>query len=262
MKFLKPKIFLSTLIAALFVFSTSCLDNSTGTDDNDVLYSHVENPGLSANDFLSGETFTSLEVEVDYMQGFAPNAEALDSLEAFFEQRLNKQTVTINEPTEIPAVGQSAYSASQIRALEEENRDNYTSVEDSTLRAYIIIVDGQYEDGNVLGIAYYNTSSAFFGATYEAVSGPGFGEPSRRLTESISFRHEFGHLFGLVNIPGSGTEMQTNHQDTEHEQHCDNDSCLMYYAMENAGLFDRFLGEEIPALDANCIADLQGNGGK
>lgn len=256
------KTILSTILVAIVVFSSGCTDNSTGNDDNEVLYSHTESPGLSANDFLSGETFTSLEVEVDYMQGFAPNEEALDSLEAFFEQRLNKQSVVIKEPTEIPAVGEASYTASQIRALEEENRDHYTSVEDSTLRAYIIIVDGQYEDGNVLGIAYYNTSSAFFGATYEQVSGPGFGEPSRRLTESISYRHEFGHLFGLVNIPGSGTDMQTNHQDTENGRHCDNDSCLMYYAMENAGLFDQFLGEEIPALDANCIADLQGNGGR
>lgn len=263
MKFLIRNKLLSTLIVALLIFSTGCLDNSTGNDDDqEVLYSHVENPGLSANDFLSGETFTSLELEIDYMQGFAPNEEALDSLEAFFEQRLNKQSVTINEPTEIPAVGQSSYTANEIRALEEEHRNDFTSVEDSTLRAYMIIVDGQYENGNVLGIAYYNTSNAFFGATYEQVSGSGFGEPSRRLTESISFRHEFGHLFGLVNIPGSGTEMQTNHQDTEHGRHCDNDSCLMYYAMENAGLFDQFLGEEIPALDANCIADLQANGGK
>jgi hypothetical protein len=239
------------------------MDNSTGTDeDKEIVYSHTENPGLSANDFLSAETFTSLEVEIDYMQGYAPNAEALDSLEAFFEQRLNKQSVIIKEPTEIPAAGQSSYTASEIRDLEEEYRDEFTSVEDSTLRAYMIIVDGDFEGGNVLGIAYYNTSNAFFGATYERVSGSGFNQPSRRITESISFRHEFGHLLGLVNIPGSGTEMQTNHQDTENGRHCDNDSCLMYYAMENAGLFDQFLGEEIPPLDANCINDLQANGGK
>ncbi|MBO6584930.1 MAG: hypothetical protein JJ953_02370 [Gracilimonas sp.] len=262
MKILTSKTILSTLIVALTVFSSGCLDNSTGNDDDkDIVYSHMENPGHSANDFLSGETFTSLEVEIDYMQGYAPNAESVDSLEAFLEQRLNKQSVVIKEPTEIPAVGQSSYTASEIRALEEEHRDEFTSVEDGTLRAYMIIVDGEFESGNVLGIAYYNTSNAFFGATYEEVSG-GFNQPSRRLTESVSYRHEFGHLFGLVNIPGSGTEMQTNHQDTEHGRHCDNDSCLMYYAMENAGVFGQFLGEQIPPLDENCIADLQANGGK
>jgi hypothetical protein len=226
------------------------------------VYSHGENPGSSANDFLSGDSFTELEIEIDYMQGYAPNTQAIANLETFLEQRLNKQSVTILEPTEIPAVGQSSYSANDIRNLEQEHRDEFTSTENSKLRAYMIIVDGQYEQGNVLGIAYYNTSNAFFGATYDEVSGGGLNEPSRELTETVSFRHEFGHLFGLVNIPASGTEMQTNHQDTEHGRHCDDDSCLMYYAMENAGVFGQFMGEEIPELDANCLADLQANGGK
>jgi predicted Zn-dependent protease len=260
MKIGSKLILVTTLIAATTLFGMSCSNNSTGSGGDDRnLYSHIENPGASANDFLSGENFTSLEVEIDYMQGFEPNAEALDSLKAFLEQRLNKQSVTINNPTEIPAVGQASYTANEVRDLEEEHRDEYT--EGNTLKAYMIIVDGEYEDGNVLGIAYFNTSNAFFGATYDEVSG-GLNQPSRRLTESISFRHEFGHLFGLVNIPGSGTEMQTNHQDTEHGRHCDNDSCLMYYAMENAGVFGQFFEGEIAPLDANCLADLQANGGK
>lgn len=248
---------LNVLIISLALFTVSCFNNPSGNDDDS--YLHVQNPGISANDFLSDENYTRLIVEIDYMQGFAPNDEALDSLQAFLERRLNKTSITIQTPTEIPAAGQASYTASEIRALEEQHRDEFT--EGSTLAAYMLIVDSQYEDGNVLGIAYYNTSTAFFGGTYDDVSG-GFNEPSRRLTESISFRHEFGHLFGLVNIPNSGTEMQTNHQDSEHGRHCDNESCIMYYAMEQAGLFDQFFGESIPSLDDNCIADLRGNGGK
>ena len=256
----RSKFLILSLITLTTAFlGVSCSNNSTGSDgDDEILYSHIENPGASAKDFLSNETFTSVEVEIDYMQGYEPNAEAIDSLQAFFEQRLNKQSVTINTPTEIPAVGQSSYTADEVRELEEEHRDEYT--EGNTLKAYMIIVDGEYEQGNVLGIAYFNTSNAFFGATYDEVSG-GLNQPSRRLTESISFRHEFGHLFGLVNIPASSTEMQTNHQDTENGRHCDNDSCLMYYAMENAGVFGEFFGGGIAPLDANCIADLRANGG-
>lgn len=252
---------LSVVIFSLLMITTSCSNNPSGNDGNEVLYSHTENPGLSAHDFLSNETFTKVEVEVDYMLGYKPNAEALDSLGAFLEQRLNKRSVSILEPTEIPAAGKSAYTANDIRGLEEQYRDEFTSTEDSTLRAYMIIVDSQFEQDNVLGVAYYNTSNAFFGGTFDKVSG-GFNQPSRRLTESISYRHEFGHLFGLVNIAGSGTDMQTNHQDTDNGHHCTNDSCLMYYAMENAGLFGQFFGEQIPSLDADCLADLQANGGK
>ncbi|MEX0845096.1 MAG: hypothetical protein WD022_07425 [Balneolaceae bacterium] len=251
------QIYLNILIISLMVLTVSCLENPSGTDEQ--RYSHKLNPGISANDFLSDERFTKLEVELDYMQGYAPNADALDSLEAFLERRLNKVSVSILQPTEIPAAGQVSYTATDIRNLEAKHRNEFTR--DSTLSAYMIIVDSHYKDGNVLGIAYYNTSSAFFGGTYDDVSG-GFNEPSRRLTESISYRHEFGHLLGLVNIPNSGTNMQTNHQDTDHGHHCTNNSCLMYFAMEQAGLFDQFFGESIPALDENCIADLRGNGGR
>lgn len=261
MKYSRRSGILSALVLALLMMTVSCSDLLSGNDDEEVKYSHKENPGLSAHDFLSDESYTKLEIEVDYMQGYEPNNEALDSLEIFLKRRLNKKSVSILTPTEIPAAGKLAYTANEIRGFEEQYRNEFTSVEDSTLRAYMIIVDSRYEDKNVLGIAYYNTSNAFFGGTYEDVSG-GFNQPSRRLTESVSYRHEFGHLFGLVNIQGSGTNMQTNHQDTDHGHHCTNENCLMYYGMENAGLFGQVFGEQIPALDANCLADLQANGGK
>ena len=263
MKSLKRLFILPTVL--LFTLSfTGCLDN-TGPNqgqDDPVTYPHTQNPGLSANDFLSDESFTKLEVEIDYMPGVAPDEDALTNLKSFLELRLNKTSVSLMEPTQIPSLDQSTYTANDIRELEGQYRDHFTQEDDGTLRAYMIIVDGSYEDGSVLGIAYYNTSAAFFGGTYEQVSGPALNQPSRSLTESVSFRHEFGHLFGLVNISGSGTDMQADHQDDEHGNHCTNDSCLMYYAMENSGLFDRFLGEEIPSLDENCVADLQANGGK
>lgn len=59
--------------------------------------------------------------------------------------------------------------------------------------------------------------------------------------------------------------MQTDHKDEENGNHCDNESCLMYYAMERPDLISQFLdldGEDVPGLDTNCIADLQANGGK
>lgn len=245
----------------------SCMD-STGpeepeeTEQQPEPYSHIDQPGFSANDFLADSNFTELVIEIDYMEGYAPNEEALDSLEAFLKRRLHKTSITILEPTVIPPGGQNAYSGSEIRDLEEQHRDEFTeTVEDDQLAAYMIIVDGEYTQQNVLGIAYYNTSNAFFGAAYDQASG-GVGQASRFKIEATSFRHEFGHLFGLVNIDGSGTEMQNDHQDEENGHHCDNDQCLMYYAMESTDLFGEFIGEEIPSLDQNCLLDLQDNGGK
>ncbi|MDZ7681404.1 MAG: hypothetical protein U5J63_06720 [Fodinibius sp.] len=58
--------------------------------------------------------------------------------------------------------------------------------------------------------------------------------------------------------------MQNPHKDPDHGNHCDDDSCLMYYATETTDLIGNSLasGDEIPALDANCMADLQANGGR
>jgi hypothetical protein len=259
---------LALLAAALLLLTApgvSCGDTSpagpgddNGPDEPDP-YSHTRTPGASAHDFLSDQSYTDLVVEVDYMTGYAPDSGALEQLRTFLEERLNKTTITIRTPTEIGGGGQQTYTLSAIRSLEEANRDQYT--EGQTLTAYMLFVDGEFEQENVLGVAHYNTSSAYFGAAYEQASG-GLGQPSRSLTEATSFRHELGHLFGLVAIEGSGTEMQTEHQDEANGHHCDNDQCLMYYAIESTDLFGSILGGEIPALDQNCIDDLRANGGK
>ncbi|HEX6981606.1 MAG TPA: hypothetical protein VF181_02490 [Balneolaceae bacterium] len=217
-------------------------------------YSHTEQPGSASVDFLSDSNFTELVVEVDYMPGYKPNEQALDTLKAFFEQRLHKNSVIIKEPVEVPSGGEAKYSADEVRALEAKYRSTFT--EGETLAAYMIIVDGKYEGGNLLGIAYYNTSNAFFGPSYDEASG-GTLQPSRYQIEAISFRHEFGHLFGLVGI----IEMQAEHRDEQHGHHCDNEECLMYYATQTTDI-GYIAGEGISYLDANCIADLRAEGGK
>lgn len=244
--------------ALLLVSGFACDTSVQGPIENGE-YSHLEATGASARDFLAAESYTSLVIELDYMAGYAPDPQALDQLRAFLAARLNKSSITIRTPTEIPAGGQASYSLSEIRALEAEHRDEYT--EGTTLAAYMLIVDGDYEQANVLGIAHLNTSTAYFGAALDEVSG-GLTQPSRELTEATVFHHEFGHLFGLVAIPGSGTTMQTDHQDQAHGHHCDDDRCLMYYAVETTDLFGGIIGSEVPALDANCLADLAANGGK
>jgi len=251
----------ASLILSFLVFQSCMNSTGPGNEISKSKYAHNLNPGRSANDFLADSTFTKLVVEIDYMPGYAPNERAIDSLEAFFQQRLHKSSITIKEPTEISSGGQDQYSADDVRDLEKDHRSTFT--EGDTLAAYCIIVDGNYSQQNVLGIAYYNTSNAFFGPAYDEASS-GIGSPSGYQIEALSFRHEFGHLFGLVGIQTSGTEMQTPHKDPDHGNHCDDDTCLMYYATETTDLVGNTLGsgDDIPSLDANCKADLQANGGR
>lgn len=262
---MKWKFSLLFLTAILF-FIVSCSDDSmTGSDDdsdpdNDrdptFSYNHEDQPGSSAVDFLASDDFENLVIEIDYMEGYEPTDEMVNNLKSFLESRLSKSNITILSPSSIEAGGQSSYTANDVRDWEEEYRSEFS--EENTLAAYVIILDGEYSDSNVLGIAYYNTSATLFGESIENAS-DGVGSTPRSLIESTVLQHEFGHLLGLVN---NGVEMQANHQDEENGHHCNDENCLMYYAVETTDFFASLLGGEVPDLDDQCRADLAAAGGK
>lgn len=257
------------ILAIIFSFTFaifSCSDSTVGTDDGGentdgdeiVEFDSKAPAGDSAKSYLEGDQYTNLQVEIDYMPNHAPTQNGLDSLKTFLEQRLNKQTISFRDPTEIESGGQSSYSSSDIRSLEDKHRDYVTKSDDNTLQVYFLIVDGEYANqSNVLGIAYWNTSVAFFGQTIEEVSGTPPTAPSKEKIEGTVFRHEFGHNMGLVGI---GTPTQSDHK-TDGSAHCTTDGCLMEPSVETTNFFDNFSGD-IPSLDEFCIEDLQANGGK
>ena len=255
---------LSFLIAfcSLALLFVSCSDTVTDPEDesdnpNQQEFNSETAPGNSAQAFLQSDQYTDIEVEIDYMPNHEPTQEGLDSLRLFLEQRLNKQNITLGPSNEISAESQSSYTADDIRAIESEYRDNYTEAGTSTLHVYFLMVDGEFEQSNVLGIAYYNTSVAFFGQTIEEVSS-GIGAPSEQKIEGTVFRHEFGHNMGLV---GNGSPTQSDHK-TDDSAHCTSDGCLMQRAVETGNFFENTFGGDIPDLDNLCIEDLQANGGK
>ncbi len=235
----------------------SCVDTSTGPDNEFTPeFNHKVAPGDSAKSFLEGDQYSALELEIDYMPGHKPTQAGLDSLKTFLQQHLNKQTITFRTPTEVPSGGQSAYTASDIRSLEDQHRDHF-SERTSTLQAYFLIVDGEFEQSNVLGIAYWNTSMAFFGQTIEEVSS-GIGAPPEEKIEGTVFRHEFGHNMGLV---GNGTPTVSDHK-TDGSAHCTEDGCLMEPAVETANFFANTFDGNIPDLLQFCNEDLDANGAK
>lgn len=246
-------------LIAILLITGSCSDSYSGPGnggENGSEFDSQAGPGTSAEAFLRADDFTSLELEIDYMPGYQPDAEALDSLKTFLQARLNKSQITISTPTEVASGGEDAYSADEIRALEEQYRDHFTEGDGTILHAYFLIVDGSYSDqSNVLGIAYYNTSMAFFGETIKEISG-GVTQPPRYKVEGTVFRHEFGHNMGLVN---NGTPMETDHQ--EQGAHCTQEGCLMEAAVETSDFFANIFDGDIPNLKQFCINDVQANGG-
>lgn len=254
------RIYLKYACLIIFVWTIGC------KKDNPIAEEKIEEPSpltesqITPNDFLSDKIYEKLIVEILYVNRFQPKAESVSNLKTFLEQRLTKPGgITIVEK-EIPSPGKAAYSLVDLRNIEKENRSQKTTHQ--ILTAYFFFADGDYAgnsgDSKVLGVAYGSSSMAIFEKTVKEYSG-GLTKPPVSTLESTVIHHEFAHILGLVN---NGTSMQAAHQDEPHGRHCNNQDCLMYYAAETTDIVGNLTGGNIPQLDASCIADLQGNGGK
>ncbi|HEY0040353.1 MAG TPA: M12 family metallo-peptidase [Flavisolibacter sp.] len=248
---------MKTKIITLSFIALSCLgcqktkEVANSLDPNSL---HNRSVGSSANELLSAAKYKSLKVEIQYMAGFAPDAGALNHLQAFLSASLNKPNGINIVLKEITASGKAVLTADEVHAIEKANRSAFTSNDE--IAVYILYTNGEYTDNNVLGVAYRNTSAALFGKKIRDNSG-GLGQASRTKLEATVLEHEVAHLLGLVDI---GTKMQSPHK--ANGNHCSNQNCLMYYASETTDVLGFLLTGNIPALDANCLADLKANGGK
>jgi hypothetical protein len=218
------------------------------------------NRSVRPNDFLSADTYTSLTVEIVYVDEVPLQPTSIANLKEFLTTLLNKPSGISFIERSIPSPNIPTYSPDMLRQFEFENRSLNT--EEDRLTAYIYVTNGEYSgssaDSKILGVAYDYSSMAIFEESLQEFSG-GPGRPSAAKMETTVLEHEFSHILGLVN---NGTPLVDNHHDDEHEGHCDNPDCLMYYLAETSDIADNLFGVPAPTLDANCRADLQANGGK
>ena len=232
------------LIIFLFIFSAE----SCKKDKRDWLFP------INPHDFLSSSKYEKLTVDVVYVEGNQPTTEAMNHVKDFLSERLNKPGgITITYKSISPS-GKTSFTIDDLREIEKKHRSSYSK--HKSLVAFVFFADAPYSDGNVLGIAYGNSSVGIFEKTIHDHSG-GLGQSPRSILESTVVEHEFAHLFGLVD---NGTEMANAH--SSNGKHCNNQNCLMYYATETTDIMASIIGGSVPALDDNCIADLRKNGGK
>jgi predicted Zn-dependent protease len=249
------------LLLATIVFFFGCSND----DDENVINGVDRTPNLqatgsSANDFLASSKYNTLVIEVFYVQDFRPNAQTLVNLKNFMEARLNKPGGVSIIEKEIASPGMAPYDINEIAQIESAIRTKYNA--GNVLTMYMFFADGgtttDTDSQFILGSAYRNTSFVMYESTIKTLS-DGVGEPSRVDLETTVIQHELGHLLGLTNL---GTPMTTNHEDSAHPKHCSNENCLMYWEADGSGLLGMMLGGNVPQLDADCLADLQANGGK
>ncbi len=253
----------SFILLLVLTLMTSCATDESDSQANTHLpndYPWKQSVGYSANAILAENDFQVIDIDLMYIQGFKPEQNTINNVIDFIKKRTYKTTIKIT-PRVIGNTNTNTYSINDIKALEDSNRVLFTKGNTIALSALFVNGASSSNNGNnmVLGTAYRNTSFVIFQETIQELSDAPL-ETNRVTLETSVILHELCHLLGLVNI---GADMVENHQDPNHGAHCNVDSCLMYYALENGNTISNTLsGNQIPQLDAFCLQDLQAHGGK
>ncbi len=242
------------LLVSLLMLSIIFGCKKDSKDDLSPSGTNGKSVGASAHDLLSSSVYKTIRIELDYMPGMRPSDGTIANLKSFIVGLTNKSGGVVITESEIPTGGRAVYSIGDIEAIEKSRRTQFNT--DDAVGVYFLVVDGDYSESNVLGIAYKNTSMALFGRPIHSNSG-GLLQVSREKLESTVIEHEFGHVLGLVDV---GSAMQTNHK--ANGSHCNNTSCLMYYQVETTDVLTNLVNSSIPTLDQNCKNDLKANGGR
>ncbi|MBK5192031.1 MAG: hypothetical protein JJE07_02265 [Flavobacteriaceae bacterium] len=217
--------------------------------------------GFSSNELVSDEKFTSLKIEVVYVTGFQPTQTTLDNLKTFLEIRTHKPDGILITTRAVASSNKAPFNINEIAQIEADERTAYNAGDE--IAVFIYFADGSNENDTdtktVLGTSFRNTSIVIYGKTIQSIANH-TNNLERSTVESTVVSHEFGHLFGLVNM---GTPMQTNHEDAESNGHCSVTNCLMAASFQFGGsMMNVFDNNTIPFLDDLCIGDLQANGGR
>jgi len=210
---------------------------------------NLQGTGESANDLLSNDTFTKLKIEIAYVDGFRPTQEAMGGFVAYLKERTFKETVEVVY-SKLESPDEENLTLDKIAALESDNRTIYN--DGDTLAIYIYFADSpadgdDEEEGLVtLGAVYRNTSMIIHEATVRKLADQSIFISDADV-ENATLNHEFGHLFGLVNL---GTPSVNDHEDILLDDegvpvfedgepvgnnHCDVEGCLMRAELQFGG---------------------------
>lgn len=234
-------------------------------DDDSVNDATAENRkalGLSAEDLLSDDIYTSLVVELVYPGALRPTNSTIDNFRNFLTERINKPNGILFKETIIQEPTGAPFNMEEIRDIEDEFRTEYNS--DTKIAVYVFFSNGasinDTDTSVTLGTAYLNTSIVVYEKTIRDLVNQNANLDVTSL-ETSTLIHEFGHILGLVNVQND--DIHSDHEDPAHLKHCIVDTCLMYFESNGSKNIVNYLklGNSIPVLDPLCIADLQSKGG-
>lgn len=226
------------LAVCLTAMVFNCSKNSNQEPDNQSppvdKTANLLGTGDSANDILSNEKFTTLKIEIAYVVGFRPTQEAMNAFVDYLRTYTFKENIEMVF-LELPSPEEDDLTIQEVADLETEHRTVYN--DGDTLGMYIYFADapsdGDEEDEGLvtLGAVYRNTSMIIYEATVRKLANQST-LISTADVESATLNHEFGHLFGLVDL---GTEPVNEHEDPDSDNHCSIPGCLMQAQLQFSG---------------------------
>ena len=236
------------LLGMVFCLIQGCSDNSLDVTNDPSepkvvdKTANLQSTGDSANDILSNSSFSKLKVEIAYVEGFGPTQEAIDGFISYLKERTFKEEIEV-EYASLSSPDEESLTLEEIIELENQNRTVYN--DGNTLGIYIYFSDAPAEGDDLdeglvtLGAVYRNTSMIIHEATVRRLADQSFFITDADV-ELTTLNHEFGHLFGLVNL---GSDMVNDHEDVKLDEngepeidrngnpvgnnHCSVEGCLM-----------------------------------
>lgn len=273
-----------------FIAILSCSKSDTKEETEEKVVdktANLQSTGDAANDILSNANFDKILIEIAFVSGFKPTTTTITQFTEFLRQHTFKQDIEV-QYLELDSPDEEDLTLQEIDDLEQENRTAYN--DGKTVAIYIYFADvpsdgDELSEGLVtLGAVYRNTSMVIYEETVRRLASQSTAI-SVADVESATLNHEFGHLFGLVNL---GSTPVNNHEDAEALNHCNIEGCLMRAELQFGGssgkgstakteiksacnltgntilrlLQSKTAKSNTVALDAECILDLQANGGR
>lgn len=292
MKLKNPPIYLIVLFLVLALGCTKKSENSTDENSrpNDIS-ANLLAAGESASDILSNDKYNKIKVEIAYVEGFRPTEAAMTEFVNFLRTHTFKEDIELVY-TELASPEEETLTIDEIADLESKNRTIYSIGE--TLGVYIYFADAPSEDDVeeedlvTLGAVYRNTTMVIHESAIRDIASRSIIITNADV-ETATINHEFGHLFGLVDL---GTTPVNDHEDAEAKNHCNVERCLMRAQLQfsranskSSGLVSKSILKSscslsamsvLKALEANssqgamnavplgveCILDIQSNGGR
>src|SRR5437868_5370331 len=103
-------------------------------------YLHNRAVGASANEILSSSKYNSVVIEIQYMTGYAPDANAMSNLQNFLNTYANKPAGISIVTKQIDPASATTLSLDQVKNIEETNRTAFTS--GNQIALYILYTNG------------------------------------------------------------------------------------------------------------------------